>query len=189
MSAFALEDGAVLPRLFRLRARPRRPVGRVSVARPRPQGPQRDSLLVASPRRVRQALRQVLIVVATADEIKTSCAYPGSVLQETAFRILKLLAVVSLHLSQKPAVQPISGKILPHLTKKGEEARDENPNRISDGKAVGDEKRPSGAKRSHVQRPDLRANLLSDPQSNSDIKSSFFGILGPQRSGPQSVSV
>src|SRR5262245_47058741 len=49
MSAFAREDGTLYHTYFRLRARPRRALGRVSVARPRPQGPQRASILVASP--------------------------------------------------------------------------------------------------------------------------------------------
>ena len=48
-----------LSHLFRLCARAGRPLGRVPVARPRPQGAQRDRLLVAPPRRVRQALSRV----------------------------------------------------------------------------------------------------------------------------------
>ena len=39
-----------LPHLFRLCARTGRPLGHVSMARPRPQGPQRDGRLVAPPR-------------------------------------------------------------------------------------------------------------------------------------------
>jgi predicted dithiol-disulfide oxidoreductase (DUF899 family) len=45
-----------LPRLFHLCARTGRPLGHVPVARPRPQGAERDGRLVAPPRRVRQAL-------------------------------------------------------------------------------------------------------------------------------------
>ena len=63
MSAFALEDGTVYHTYSAYARGLERAVGRVSVARPRPQGPQRDSLLVASPRRVRQALSDVLVVV------------------------------------------------------------------------------------------------------------------------------
>ena len=47
-----------LPHLFHLCARTGRPLGHVPVARPRPQGAQRDGHLVAPPRRVRQALSQ-----------------------------------------------------------------------------------------------------------------------------------
>ena len=43
-----------LPHLFHLRARTGRALGRIPVARPRPQGAQRDRLLVAPPRRVRR---------------------------------------------------------------------------------------------------------------------------------------
>ena len=46
-----------LPRLFDLRARRRRHLGRLPVARPRPERPQRDRRVVASPRRVRQVAR------------------------------------------------------------------------------------------------------------------------------------
>src|SRR5437016_4541568 len=49
-----------LPHLFHLCARAGRPLGHVPVARPRPQGAQRDGRLVAPPRRVRQALSQVV---------------------------------------------------------------------------------------------------------------------------------
>lgn len=49
ISAFVLEDGVV----FRLCARSGRPLGHVPVARPRPQGAQRDGRLVAPSRRVR----------------------------------------------------------------------------------------------------------------------------------------
>src|SRR6185503_20496768 len=53
-----------LPRIFHLRARTGRPVGHVPVARPCPQGAQRDGHVVAPPRRVRQALsRHVMGVV------------------------------------------------------------------------------------------------------------------------------
>ena len=45
-----------LPHLFHLFARSGRPLGHVPVARPRPQGAQRDGPLVAPPRRVRQGL-------------------------------------------------------------------------------------------------------------------------------------
>src|SRR5205807_6760265 len=53
-----------LPHLFRLCARTGRSLGHVSVARPRPQGTQRDGRLVAPPRRVRQAMSDVVAVVA-----------------------------------------------------------------------------------------------------------------------------
>ena len=49
-----------LPHLFRLCARTGRPLGHVPVARPRTQGAQRDGLLVAPPRRIRQALIEVV---------------------------------------------------------------------------------------------------------------------------------
>src|SRR5262245_32672927 len=49
-----------LPHLLRLCAWTGRPLGHVPVARPRPQGTQRDRRLVAPPRRVRQALSQVV---------------------------------------------------------------------------------------------------------------------------------
>ena len=49
-----------LPHLFHLCARTGRPLGHVPVARPRPQGTQRDGPLVAPPRRVRQALSEVV---------------------------------------------------------------------------------------------------------------------------------
>src|SRR3989454_10989245 len=45
-----------VPHLFGLCARTGRPLGHVPVARPRPQGAQRDEPLVAPPRRVRQGL-------------------------------------------------------------------------------------------------------------------------------------
>src|SRR5438876_7919613 len=48
-----------LPQLFHLRARAGRPLGHVPVARPRPQGAQRDGRLVAPPRRVRQGLSEM----------------------------------------------------------------------------------------------------------------------------------
>src|SRR6185437_4510601 len=47
-----------LPRLFYLFARRRRHLGRLSVARSRAQGTQRDGRLVAPPRRIRQALSE-----------------------------------------------------------------------------------------------------------------------------------
>src|SRR5882762_8618903 len=53
-----------LPRLFRPCARTGRPLGHVSVARPPTEGAQRDGPLVAPPRRVRQALSEVVVVVA-----------------------------------------------------------------------------------------------------------------------------
>src|SRR5436853_76799 len=52
-----------LPRLFHLCARTGRPLGHVPVARPRPQGPQRDGGLVAPPRRVQEGLSEVVGVV------------------------------------------------------------------------------------------------------------------------------
>src|SRR5712691_6168816 len=54
--------GRHLPHLFHLCARTGRPLGHVPMARPRPQGPQRGvwRQLVAPPRRVRQALSQVM---------------------------------------------------------------------------------------------------------------------------------
>src|ERR1700686_5327130 len=48
-----------LPNLFHLCARTGRPLGHVPVARPCPQGAQRDGRLVEAPRRVRQALSEV----------------------------------------------------------------------------------------------------------------------------------
>ena len=53
-----------LPHLFRLCARTRRPLGHVPVARPRPEGTQRDGRLVAPPRRVQRAERHRRIVSA-----------------------------------------------------------------------------------------------------------------------------
>src|SRR5919108_1951753 len=53
-----------LPYLFHLRARTGRPLGHVPVARPRAQGTQRDRRLVAPPRPVRQAMTDVVAVVA-----------------------------------------------------------------------------------------------------------------------------
>src|ERR1700681_4809627 len=53
-----------LPHLFHLCARTGRPLGHVPVARPRSQGAQRNGCLVASPRRVRQALSNVVVIVA-----------------------------------------------------------------------------------------------------------------------------
>ncbi len=60
VSAFALEDGVRcgLPHLFRVFARSGRPLGHVPVARPRPQGAQREGPLVAPPRRVQQGLSE-----------------------------------------------------------------------------------------------------------------------------------
>src|SRR5436190_6222496 len=52
-----------LPHLFHLCARTGRPLGDVPVARPRPQGTQRDGRLVAPPRRVREALSDVVGVI------------------------------------------------------------------------------------------------------------------------------
>ena len=52
-----------LPHVFYLCARSGRHLGRVPVARPRPQGAQRDRLLAAPPRRVRQALSDVAVKV------------------------------------------------------------------------------------------------------------------------------
>ncbi len=49
MSAFVLEDGVVYHTLLHLRARSRRAVGNVPVARPRAEGTQRERRLVASP--------------------------------------------------------------------------------------------------------------------------------------------
>src|SRR5205823_13781036 len=49
-----------LPHLFHLCARAGRPLGHVPVARPRPQGAQREGHLVASSRRLRQALIQIV---------------------------------------------------------------------------------------------------------------------------------
>ena len=57
MSAFVLSDGVGLPHLFDLCARVGRPLGHVPVARPRPQGAQREGHLVAPPRRVWQSLK------------------------------------------------------------------------------------------------------------------------------------
>src|SRR5262249_4092541 len=52
-----------LPHLLRLRARARRDVGHVSVARPRPAGPQRDPSGVPSSRRVRPAVSEAAEVL------------------------------------------------------------------------------------------------------------------------------
>ena len=54
-----------VPHLFHLCTRTRRALGNVPVARPRSQGTQRNRILVSPPRRVRQALSQVMGVVAT----------------------------------------------------------------------------------------------------------------------------
>jgi len=56
MSAFVLEDGVVYHTYFHLCARTGRPLGYVCVARPCPQGPQRDGHVVEPPRRIRYAL-------------------------------------------------------------------------------------------------------------------------------------
>ena len=61
MSAFVLDDGGRVSHLFHLCARTGRLVGRVPVARSRTQGTQRDRLLVASARRVRQGLSEVAV--------------------------------------------------------------------------------------------------------------------------------
>src|SRR6266853_428005 len=58
-----------LPHLFHLCARTGRPLGHVPVARPRPKGAQRDGRLVAPPRRVRQALSQVVVGATGGREI------------------------------------------------------------------------------------------------------------------------
>jgi predicted dithiol-disulfide oxidoreductase (DUF899 family) len=52
-----------LPQLFHLCARVGHPLGRVPVARPRPQGAQRARLLVAPPRQVPPGLSEVAVVV------------------------------------------------------------------------------------------------------------------------------
>ena len=62
MSAFVLEDGVVY-HTYSAYARTGRPLGHVPVARPRPQGPQRDGLLVAPPRRIRVASSERRLVL------------------------------------------------------------------------------------------------------------------------------
>src|SRR5882762_8618902 len=57
MGGIGVVDDAVLERTGR-------PLGHEPVARPRTQGAQRDGPLVAPPRRVRQALSEVVVVVA-----------------------------------------------------------------------------------------------------------------------------
>jgi len=52
-----------LPRLFHPCARTGRPLGHVPVARPRPQGAQRDGRLVAPPRRIRAAFSKDRLVL------------------------------------------------------------------------------------------------------------------------------
>jgi predicted dithiol-disulfide oxidoreductase (DUF899 family) len=64
VSAFALEDGVVYHTYLRIFPRSGRPLGNVSMARPRTQGAQRDRRLVAPPRRVRQALSEGAVVAA-----------------------------------------------------------------------------------------------------------------------------
>ena len=57
MSAFALEDGVVYHTYSTYSRGTRRPLGHVSVARPRPERAQRDGLLVASSRQIRRTVR------------------------------------------------------------------------------------------------------------------------------------
>jgi predicted dithiol-disulfide oxidoreductase (DUF899 family) len=63
LSAFALEDGIVYHTYSTYSRGVDAIWGGVPVARPRPQGAQRDRLLVAPPRRVREALNDVVVVV------------------------------------------------------------------------------------------------------------------------------
>ena len=59
-----------LSHLFHLCARTGRAMGHVPVARPRPQGAQRDGHMVPPPRRVRQALSQVVNVVGASEKLE-----------------------------------------------------------------------------------------------------------------------
>jgi Bacterial protein of unknown function (DUF899) len=70
-----------LPHLFDLCARTGRPLRHVPVARPRPQGAQPDGRLVAPPRRVRQALSQVVGVVGVRAPRSICVGPPSSPLQ------------------------------------------------------------------------------------------------------------
>ena len=56
MSAFVLEDGIVYHTYSTYARGAGRPLGHVCVARPCPQGPQRDGHVVEPPRRIRYAL-------------------------------------------------------------------------------------------------------------------------------------
>ena len=64
LSAFVIEDGIVYHTYSTYSHGVERHLERVPVARPRPQGAQRDGLLVAPPRRVRQGLSNVVGLVA-----------------------------------------------------------------------------------------------------------------------------
>ena len=61
MSAFVLEDGTVYHSLFRLCAWCRRSLGRLPMARSRPQRPQRAHLLVAPPRQIPKGLKRLAL--------------------------------------------------------------------------------------------------------------------------------
>jgi predicted dithiol-disulfide oxidoreductase (DUF899 family) len=74
-----------LPRLFHLCARTGRPLGHVPVARPRPQGAQRDRRLVAPPRRIRaaSASRRLVLPRGKSARVNTrhrcqSATWPGA---------------------------------------------------------------------------------------------------------------
>src|SRR3990172_9211034 len=81
-----------LPHLFHLCARAGCPLGHVPVARPRPQGAQRDGGLVAPPRRVRKALSQVVGVVGATGGREIS---QRMVSQRAFFGVSALLFVAS----------------------------------------------------------------------------------------------
>ncbi len=77
VSAFVLEDGVGLSRLFDLRARTGRHVDHVPVARSRAQGTQRGGHLVAPSRRVRQGLIAPWVPLSTAASGSSRHACPG----------------------------------------------------------------------------------------------------------------
>src|SRR5688572_19062931 len=80
-----------LPHLFRLCARTGRPLGHVSLARPRPQGTQRDGPLVAPPRRVRQALSDVMVVVTRLRRREISRRVASERASQQAFLVVSAL--------------------------------------------------------------------------------------------------
>ena len=75
MSAFALEGGVVYHAYSAYARGLGRPLGHVPVARPRTQGAQRDGRLVAPPRRVRQGLSEVVVVVARPRDCRSHDAW------------------------------------------------------------------------------------------------------------------
>ena len=82
-----------LPHLFHLCARTGRPLGHVPVARPRPQGAQRDGRLVAPPRRVRHALSQVMDSVGAT--VMNGISHDAQLPERAFFVIMALLFAVS----------------------------------------------------------------------------------------------